>query len=177
MKSNNHLVLFSALLLMSLILVLFPISANPVLAAPPHPCFGNTDPECLAICTSDPEKLQASCCWQTADLKYACQTCEVNGQTGDYENCYYPKIGISDDNIVNPQPPSGVAPPPSSEICSENTVIDEEGNCTPITQSPEELAPPSSSPEEQNQSPKSQLPRGSIIENILPTEQESESAS
>ena len=110
-------------------------------AAPPDPCFGSSDPSCNTSCENNPINLQATCCWiDEATGKHTCQTCEVNTQTGEFENCYYGSKGRPGAGIIAP-PPSGVAPPPPTGTCPENTARDAQGNCTPLTQGPQETSP------------------------------------
>ncbi|HEU5119904.1 MAG TPA: hypothetical protein VFT71_02860 [Candidatus Nitrosocosmicus sp.] len=141
-------------------MVYFPISVPTVTAAPPDPCFGNGAPGCEAACQNNPEKLQATCCWLAPDGKHTCQTCEVNTQTGEFENCYYEKTGELDDTVIS-QPPSDVASPPSTEKCPDNVAIDNNGNCSPVIQSPEE-----STNNENNDNNKPQIPRGEILNEL-----------
>jgi hypothetical protein len=74
-----------------------------------------------------------------------CQTCDVNTDTGEFENCSDPIIVSTDKGRAGPgviaPPPSGVAPPPPTESCPENTARDVNGNCTPLTQTPEGPVP------------------------------------
>jgi hypothetical protein len=145
-------------------LVCFPISVAPVSAAPPDPCFGNGAPGCEAACQNNPEKLQATCCWIAPDGKHTCQTCEVNTQTGEFENCYYEKIGELDDDIVISQPPSDLAPPPSTGKCPDNVAVDKNRNCSPVVQSPEE------SSNNNNDNNRPQFPRGEILNELEPNQ-------
>jgi hypothetical protein len=79
--------------------------------------------------------------WTDSDGLLTCQTCEVNIDTGEFENCTDPYAkGLPGSDIIAP-PPSGVAPPPSTESCPENTARDVNGNCTPLTQTPEGPVP------------------------------------
>jgi hypothetical protein len=166
MKSLNSIFLFSLFFGVLVGLICFPISVAPVLAAPPDPCFGNGAPGCEAACQNNPEKLQATCCWLAPDGKYTCQTCEVNTETGEFENCYYEKTGELDDNVVINQPPSGVAPPPATESCPENTVVNENGLCTPMTQTPQEPS------DNKDQVPKAQLLDELEIQKLQPSIEE-----
>jgi hypothetical protein len=51
-----------------------------------------------------------------------------------------------------------VAPPPSTETCPDNTALDANGNCAPVTQTPKE---PKSSDDNKPSKPK--LPKGSGV--------------
>lgn len=138
MKNINEIIFGSMFVFAIVVLFYFPISITLVSAAPPDPCFGNGAPGCIAICDNSRGDLQATCCWQASAGNYACQTCQINPQTGDYENCYYNKPGKLNNDIISPQPPSGNAPPTSTEKCPENVAVDKNGNCSPITQTPDE---------------------------------------
>ena len=80
------------------------------------------------ICTPADEPTipdpQVECCAYIEGTLW-CTTCDA---TDPPSNCSprYPN-------------PTGVAPPPSTEICPENTVIDANGNCAPLTQGPNGL--------------------------------------
>jgi hypothetical protein len=110
-----------------------------VYAAFPAYCFEN---DCSGrTCYNNTERGTASCCWETAGTTM-CQTCDVNTDTGEFENCSDPIIVSTDKGpgVIAP-PPSGVAPPPPTESCPENTARDVNGNCTPLTQTPEGPVP------------------------------------
>jgi len=137
MKSNNWMVLLSIIMGIVVGLIYGPISINLILAAPPHPCFGGAQ-DYVCICENNPAKLTAKCCWHDSITgSYACQTCEVNTDTGDFENCT--SKGKPDSSVVAP-PPSGKAPPPSTEKCPDNSAVDQNGNCTPTTQLPDDTS-------------------------------------
>lgn len=109
------------------------VSIHPVFAAPPHPCFnGAKDYNCN--CGNDPATLRATCCWfDPITGGEACQTCEVNTDTGEFENCGLESKGRPGSSTIAPLP-SGVAPPPSTQTCPANTALDANGNCAPLTQ-------------------------------------------
>jgi hypothetical protein len=135
MKSINQLVLLSIVLSITTGLMYGPISIHLVLAAPPHPCFGGAQ-DYVCICENNPSKQTATCCWYDPITGgEGCQTCEVN--TGDFENCT--SKGKSDPSTVAP-PPSGKSPPPSTEKCPDNTAVDQNGNCAPTTQLPDDTS-------------------------------------
>jgi hypothetical protein len=119
-------------------LIYCPISLRPVFAAPPDRCFGS---HCsgFSACDNSPDRLTATCCWRDpGDVpQYTkCQTCHVNTDTGEFEDCTnVTSKGKSDSTVIAP-PPSGVAPPPLTTTCPANTVSDTNGNCAPVTQGP-----------------------------------------
>jgi hypothetical protein len=127
----------------------------PVWAAPMHPCFDGGCPG-YRNCINEPGRLKATCCWKEPGVippEINCQTCNVNTDTGEFEDCHDAQAseGLLGPGVIAP-PPSGVAPPPPTETCPENTALDAQGNCTPLTQgpqetlpSPEEIVPPSGS--------------------------------
>jgi hypothetical protein len=99
----------------------------------------------------------ATCCWTDTNTNESyCQWCEVNTDTGEFENCSSPKLR-PDSSIIAP-PPSGIAPPPPTESCPENTARDAEGNCTPLTQTPEQ--PPTNQTPSPKGGPRNLLPEG-----------------
>lgn len=137
MKSINLMLLAFGLLLVGG-LVYSSGSLHPVFAASPDPCFGKHSPGCPGMsCSNSPATLSANCCWlDIHDDTIVCQSCEVNTDTGEFENCTdVASKGKPDSSTVIP-PPSGLAPPPSTEKCPDNSATDSKGNCTPITQSP-----------------------------------------
>lgn len=122
---------------------------QPVFALLPDPCFGKHSAGCPGMrCTNDPANLSAYCCWTDIhDGQQVCQGCNVNTDTGEFENCtdvFPTSKGTLGTGVIAP-PPSGIAPPPQTGTCPENTVLDAQGNCSPLTQGPQETAP---SPEE-----------------------------
>ena len=150
-------------------LIYSPVSLHPVFAEPPSICFGKHNSLCPNMdCNNDPQRLQATCCWDSSSGRQ-CQVCQVNTDTGEYENCSEVlSKGRPDTNTIAP-PPSGVAPPPSTTTtCPENTALDANGNCAPVTQ-----APPStdqgtttiqpSPPSDDNKPLKHKLPKGNIL--------------
>jgi hypothetical protein len=148
-----------------------PFAVLPILAEPPDPCFGKhvNVPGCSNMdCSNDPQNLQAICCWDSGSGR-VCQACQVNTDTGEFENCSEVlSKGRPDTNTIAP-PPSGVAPPPSATTtCPENTALDANGNCAPVTQAPPstdqgttttQLPPPS----DNNKPLKHKLPKGDIL--------------
>ena len=137
MKSINQLVLLNIIMGIVVGLIYGPISIQLILAAPPHPCFGGAQ-DYICICEINPAKQTANCCWyDTITGSYACQTCEVNADTGDFENCTIK--GKPDSSVVAP-PPSGKAPPASTENCPDNSAVDENGNCSPSAQLPDDTS-------------------------------------
>lgn len=158
MKNNNQMFLLTAISLIAMGLVYGPIVINPGLAAPPDICF---EEHCAGKgCENNVENLTATCCWDGGDGRTYCQTCDVNTDSGEFENCSNPRpifSGQADDTIVTP-PPTGNAPPPSTEKCPDNSAVDQNGNCTPVAQLPED------SSNDDNSKP--QIPRGNILGEI-----------
>ena len=153
--------MFASLLFLVAGLIYSPVYICPVFAAPPHPCFNDAkDYNC--ICENNPAKLRATCCWfDPITGVTSCQTWEVNTDTGEFENCE--SKGRPGSSTIAP-PPSGVAPPPSTTTCPENTALDANGNCAPVTQGPIDQGttqPPSS--DDNNKPSKPKLPKGDII--------------
>jgi hypothetical protein len=158
-------------------LVQNPFFVVPVFASPPAYCFEHNCPD--RACDNNPGKGTATCCWVEpgaigpgpAEIK--CQTCHVNTNTGEFENCTSVlKKGRPDSSVIAP-PPSGVAPPPTTETCPDNTALDAKGNCAPVTQTPKET--PSTdqgttqpSPTDDNKPSKPKLPKGDILK-LQPT--------
>jgi hypothetical protein len=70
-----------------------------------------------------------------------CQTCQVNTNAGEFENCISRLSKGRPDTIVITLQPSSVVPPPPTGSFPENIVLEANGNCTPKAQTPEE--PPS----------------------------------
>ena len=95
-------------------------------------------------CVNNPGVGEATCCWtDIQDGETVCQACQVNTDTGEFENCTdVLSKGKPSAGIIAP-PPVGVAPPPPTESCPENTARDAQGNCTPLTQTPETPVPKS----------------------------------
>lgn len=87
-----------------------------VFAAPKGSGFDN------GVCTNSPETLSATCCWLDVDKgETVCQTCSINLETGDFEDCDPEEIqykttppttgeGVLPQDGVLEQPPT---PPPS----------------------------------------------------------------
>jgi hypothetical protein len=117
------------------------LSVHPAFGVEPDPCF---DLPCLNRKCENNEGGSATCCWQESPGgDVVCQTCHVNTDTGEFENCSdVGSIGKPGAGVLAP-PPSGVAPPPPTESCPENTARDAQGNCTPLTQTPETPVPKS----------------------------------
>jgi hypothetical protein len=158
MKCINQMVLLSIVFGLVVGLTYSPISLQPLFAMSPDPCFGKHSAGCPNMsCKNYPETLTATCCWTDIhDGELACQTCWVNTDTGEFENCSSTSIGGSDSSVVAP-PPSGKAPPPSTEKCPDNSAMDSKGNCTPMTQLLED------SSNDNNDDKKPQFPRGNIL--------------
>ena len=120
------------------------LSAPLVFAVGPAYCFEHDCPE--RFCDNNPAKGTATCCWRDPGIipaQNTCQTCHVNTNTGEFENCTSVlNKGTPDRSVIAP-PPSGVAPPPSTEACPENTARDAKGNCAPLTQTPKAPVPKS----------------------------------
>ena len=131
------------------------LSAPLVFAVGPAYCFEHGCPE--RFCDNNPAKGTATCCWRDPGIipaQNTCQTCHVNTNTGEFENCTSVlNKGTPDRSVIAP-PPSGVAPPPSTEACPENTARDAKGNCAPLTQTPKAPVPKSG--------PGNLLPEGGI---------------
>ena len=155
MKNINHMFLLTAISLIAIGLFYGPVATSPILAAPPDICF---EEHCAGKgCENNPARLTATCCWTGGDGRTYCQTCEVNTDSGEFENCDNPRpiyLGQPDDTVVAP-PPTGKSPSQSTEKCPENSAIDSKGTCTPTAQSPDE-----SSADDDN---KPKLPRGDIL--------------
>lgn len=173
--------LFTSLLFLVAGLIYTPVYLHPVFAAAPSFCFQYNCPD--RVCDNNPQEGTATCCWsEEGVLTVFCQTCEVNTQTGDFENCNDVHVG-SRGQLPPSIPPSGVAPPPSgvappppsTTTCPENTVVDANGNCAPLTQGPKE-SPPSSTdqgttqPPDNTASSKQKLPKGGDLLVGPPTE-------
>ena len=136
MKYINNLTQITFVSLIAMGLTYSTVAIGNVYAAPPHPCFdGAQDYNC--ICENNPAKLTATCCWYDPITGgNNCQTCEVNTDTGDFENCT--SKGKPDSSVVA-SPPSGIAPPTAPEQCPENVAVDMNSNCSPSAQLPEEV--------------------------------------
>jgi hypothetical protein len=88
------------------------LSVLPVFAASPAYCFENQCPG--RFCSNNTAAGTASCCWEIPLTPHIikCQTCHVNTDTGEFENCTdVSSKGKPSAGIIAP-PPSGVAPPP-----------------------------------------------------------------
>jgi len=118
------------------------ISLQPVFANLSDPYFRKHSAGCPGMaCSNSPAFLSAHCCWtEIRDDKLVCQTCDVSTDTGEFENCSaVENKGKPDSSTVIP-PPSGKAPPLSTEKCPDNSAIDQNGNCTPTTQLPDDTS-------------------------------------
>ena len=145
MKSINQMVLLSVMIGLEALLIYGPISVKPIFAAPPDPCvehpfpWGCQDREC----ETSPESNTISCCWRdnANGGRNVCQVCDIddNGDIGGCSDVFPISKGIPDSSIVAP-PPSGKAPPPSTEKCPDNSVVDQNGNCTPTTKLPDDTS-------------------------------------
>ena len=96
-------------------------------------------------CDANPETNLIKCCQDETDSRgITIRWCTVCVDTVPPSHCNerFPESkGRPDSNVIAP-PPSGVAPPPpSTTTCPENTALDANGNCAPVTQGPK--APPS----------------------------------
>jgi hypothetical protein len=111
-----------------------------VFAEPPDPCFGTG---CEGGYCMDTFLGVVQCCWLGPNgMTDICQECWTDDD-GEFYYCDPPRTkGRSDTGVFAP-PPSGVAPPPPTESCPENTARDVNGNCTPLTQTPETPVPKS----------------------------------
>jgi hypothetical protein len=131
-------VIFVVISLLAVALI-YSSSASYVFASAPAYCFEHDCPN--RSCDNGLGK--ATCCWQDPGAigpggpELKCQTCDVNTNTGEFENCTSALKGRPDSSVIAP-PPSGVAPPPSTETCPDNTALDAKGNCAPVTQNPKE---------------------------------------
>jgi hypothetical protein len=137
MKSINALVIAFVLFLVAG-LGNSSISLQPVFANSPDLCFRKHSAGCPGMaCSNSPAFLSVHCCWTDIyNDKVVCQTCDVNTDTGEFENCSaVENKGKPDSSTVIP-PPSGKAPPPSTEKCHDNSAVDKNGNCSPTTQLP-----------------------------------------
>jgi hypothetical protein len=102
------------------------LSVPLVYADTPNNCF--TVPDLIGCsCKQSKSGYSETCCWIGNDGLTKCQTCDRDIDTGDHSNC-------------TPSP-EGVAPPPPTESCPENIARDAQGNCTPLTQTPEGPVP------------------------------------
>lgn len=156
--------MFVSLLFLVARLIYSPSFVHPVFAAAPDPCFGDNCRD--SGCVNNLGKLTASCCWTCSNGKFVCQTYEVNMDTGDFENCTNPSSKVKLGSSV-------IAPPPSTTTCPENTAVDANGNCAPVTQAPKESPPPSTDqqgttqptpPTVDNTPYKHNLPKGGSLE-------------
>ena len=133
MKRTNIMVLVSTFLFVAVGLIYSPNTMRTIFAEPPDPCFGDGCEGTWCSDLADDAALQ--CCWTGPNGYQICQIC-WKLDDGSFAGCDPPRTkGIPDSSIIAP-PPSGVAPPPSTDKCPDNSAVDSKGNCTPITQSP-----------------------------------------
>jgi len=159
MKSINLMLLAFVLLLVAG-LAYSSVSLHPVFAEPPDPCFGDG---CEGTWCNTDSTGNIDCCWDGPNGFPICQTCYTL-DNGSINGCDPPRTkGHPDSSTVIP-PPLGLAPPPSTEKCPDNSAVDSKGNCTPITQFPNDG----------DNKPK--FPRGDIL-GELQTDQETQSPS
>jgi hypothetical protein len=123
--SNKSVLVFASLLLFLVAGLIYYHSPLSVHALPPDPCFGQHNAFCLdQYCKNDPERLKATCCWKFADTgQSVCQDCDINTDTGEFENC-------------TTAGRKGVSLPPLIQACPENTALDANGNCAPVIKNP-----------------------------------------
>lgn len=123
-------------------------------------------------CDANPETNLIKCCQDETDSKgLTIRWCTVCTNTAPPSDCNerFPESKGSPDSTVIAPPPSDVAPPPSTTTtCPENTALDANGNCEPMTQtSPSTdqgtttIQPPPTS--DDNKPLKHKLPKGNIL--------------
>ena len=121
-----------------------------------------------------------NCCYKEYDtdtgetVAIYCAVCYDNG-TGNLACDAYEKVESikpPDGGQVFPKdtapPPVGVAPPPpppSTQTCPDNTALDANGNCTPVTQGPTDQGTTTQPPpsDDNNKPSKPKLPKGNIL--------------
>jgi hypothetical protein len=156
-------------------LVFTPISLHPVFAAAPAYCFEHDCPS--RTCDNNIKGGTASCCWEDFGER-KCQTCHVDTNTGEFYDCtsLNPTTQGGPPSGVIAPPPSGVAPPPSTTTCPENTALDANGNCAPVTQAPpstdQGTATIQPSPPDDNKPLKHKLPKGNILGELPQSEKQ-----
>ena len=67
-------------------LIFSPTAISHVFAVPPNSKFGTAE----ADCTNNVKELTATCCWSRVTFDkvlYECQTCNINTNTGNFEEC------------------------------------------------------------------------------------------
>ncbi|HJT49967.1 MAG TPA: hypothetical protein VJ729_17430 [Nitrososphaeraceae archaeon] len=102
-----------------------------VIAEPPDPCFGDSCSR--SICHNHPQTLSATCCWGVNAGN--CQDCNVNTQTGEFENCtpvYRPHIPVNSGKILG----GGTLASPNAApqmTCPDGSAPDANGNCPTST--------------------------------------------
>ena len=122
--THSKPVIFVVISLLAVALI-YSSSASYVFAAKPAYCFEHSCP--IRSCTNNPANGTASCCWEEPGVippENRCQTCHVNTDTGEFENCSEPASKHKPDTRTIAPPPSGVAPPPSTQTCPDNTALD-----------------------------------------------------
>ena len=123
MKNNNRMFLFIVIIGLVAVLIYGPISSKPIFAAPPSPCIENPFPwGCQGReCENNPEDSTITCYWRdnANGGQNVCQICDVD-DSGDIGGCGEvspASEGKSNTDVVAP-PPSGIAPPTSTETMS-----------------------------------------------------------
>lgn len=123
---------------LTLLLLLFAVSASSpiflprVFAEPPDPCFGDSCSR--SVCHNDPQTLSAGCCWGVN--RGNCQDCNVNTQTGEFENCtpvYRPHIPVNSGKILGGGTLASPNAAPSPKTCPDGSAPDTNGNCPTST--------------------------------------------
>jgi hypothetical protein len=143
MKNNKRILLLTVIMGLVAVLIYGPISSKPLFAAPPSPCIENPFPwGCQdRQCDNSPETSTISCCWRdnANGGVYVCQSCDIddNGDIGGCTDVNPASEGKSNTDVISP-PPSGKAPPASTEKCPDNSAVDQNGNCTPTSQMPDD---------------------------------------
>jgi hypothetical protein len=138
-------VVLSLLLLLLALLTYSQIFLPGVFAVPPDGCFGDCGDH---RCNNDPQHLQATCCWQLTLGDFACQTCNVNTDTGEYENCTVASrhhIPVNSGKILGGGTLASPNAAPSPKTCPDGSTPDANGNC-PSTNANQRLAPLLTSP-------------------------------
>jgi hypothetical protein len=130
-KSKNTIMLVAVLSSLAAELIYTSLSISFAFADEPGGCFMGTIRCHDRFCTNDPDHLQATCCWYGPAGQRQCQTCDVNLQTGDFENCNTYSRNAGSGNAA--APPTNVAPP---ALCPDGSSPDANGKCPPVTQGP-----------------------------------------
>ena len=66
----------------------------------------------LCICNNDVENLKAKCCEIRSNLTF-CMTCDINTDTGDYENCVVSRKSPTTGQANVPQGGGAIEQPPT----------------------------------------------------------------